>query len=183
MAAIATVGASMAAKSQCKTPTKKLSVLMISGEADPLVPFRGGDVRLVSQKSRGSVIGVEEAAQFWRELDGLAKLPARRGEFPKLDANDKTRATFTRWGARSEAPSGRADPHCRRRARRAQYQQAHRRSLPQHRRRAEWRLRSRRRSLEVLQGQDAGRRADPAVVRTNLGAAARWRSASPSTRR
>jgi len=97
LAAIATVGASMAARSQCKAPAKKLPVLMISGEADPLVPFRGGDVRPVSE-ARGSVIGVEAAAQFWRELDGLAKLPGETREFPKLDANDKTRATLTRWG-------------------------------------------------------------------------------------
>jgi polyhydroxybutyrate depolymerase len=96
--AIAAVGSSMAAKSQCKTPAVKLSVLIISGDADPLVPYAGGEVRFFSQKTRGSVIGIEPAANFWRELDQLPERPALVSTFEHRDADDKTRATRTRWG-------------------------------------------------------------------------------------
>ena len=99
LTAIAAVGASMAAKSQCRAPAEKLSVLVIAGESDPLVPFRGGDVRFYSQKSRGSVIGVEAAVQSWRVLDGLSKAAGESRDFPKLDAGDPTRATLTQWGS------------------------------------------------------------------------------------
>ena len=98
IAAIATVGASMAAKSECRAATKKLSVLMINGDADPLVPYRGGDVRFFSQKSRGTAMAVEDAAQSWRVLDGLAAQPAETRDFPKLDAGDKTYARLRTWG-------------------------------------------------------------------------------------
>ena len=98
IAAIATVGASMAAKSKCRTATKQLSVLMINGDADPLVPYRGGEVRFFSQKSRGTAMAVEDAAQSWRMLDGLAAQPAETRDFPKLDASDKTYARLRTWG-------------------------------------------------------------------------------------
>src|SRR5262249_8424631 len=99
VAAIATVGASMAAKSQCAAATKKLSVLMINGDADPLVPYRGGDVRFFSQKSRGSARAVEDAARSWRVLDGLAEQPIETRDFPKLDGSDKTLARVKLWGS------------------------------------------------------------------------------------
>jgi len=98
IAAIATVGASMAAKSECRAATKKLSVLMINGDADPLVPYRGGEVRFFSQKSRGTAMAVEDSAQSWRVLDGLAAQPAETRDFPKLDASDKTYARLRTWG-------------------------------------------------------------------------------------
>jgi polyhydroxybutyrate depolymerase len=99
IAAIATVGASMAASSQCPAASKKLSVLMINGDADPLVPYGGGDVRFHSQQSRGSAMAVEDAARGWRLLDGLAALPAQRRDFAKLDAADRTVARIRLWGS------------------------------------------------------------------------------------
>lgn len=97
--AIAAVGASMAAKSQCNSPTVKLSVLIISGDADPLVPYEGGEVRFFSQKTRGSVIGLEKAASFWRALDQLPEHPTVESTFEHRDGGDQTRALRTRWGA------------------------------------------------------------------------------------
>jgi polyhydroxybutyrate depolymerase len=99
LAAVAAVGGSMAARSQCKARSGKISVLMISGDADPLVPYRGGDVRLHAQKSRGTVIGVEDAVRSWRVLDGLAGQASVTRDFPKLDANDRTYARLRTWGS------------------------------------------------------------------------------------
>jgi len=97
VAAIATVGASMAAKNLCKAPAKKLSVLMINGDADPLVPYGGGDVH-IGAAFRGSALAVEDAARTWRVFDGLAEQPAETRDFPKLDANDHTHAHLRLWG-------------------------------------------------------------------------------------
>ena len=98
LAAVAAVGGSMAAKSQCKAASGKISVLMISGDADPFVPYRGGSVRLYAQKSRGTVIPVEDAVRSWRVLDGLAAQASVTRDFPKLDSSDKTYARLRTWG-------------------------------------------------------------------------------------
>ncbi len=98
VAAIATVGASLPAQSQCRAAAQKMSVLMINGDADPLVPYQGGDVRFFSQKSRGSAMPVEKAAREWRVFDGLAEQAAETRDFPKLDSNDKTLARLRLWG-------------------------------------------------------------------------------------
>ncbi|HEV8444296.1 MAG TPA: PHB depolymerase family esterase [Steroidobacteraceae bacterium] len=104
IAAIATVGASMAARSQCQPPSRPLSVLMINGDADPLVPYQGGDVRFFSQKSRGSALPVEDAARGWRVLDALAEQPAEIRDFAKLDPDDKTLARMRLWGGDPRRP-------------------------------------------------------------------------------
>jgi len=99
LAAVAAVSSSMAAKSQCAAPKIPLSLLVISGDADPLVPYQGGEVRFYSQKTRGTVSGIEDAAAFYRKLDGLPGKATSTGTLPHRDANDKTRALRTVWGA------------------------------------------------------------------------------------
>jgi polyhydroxybutyrate depolymerase len=98
-AAVAAVSGSIAAKSQCAPPVKPVSLLVIAGDADPLVPFGGGDVRIFSTRSRGSVLGIEKAVDFWRDL---ARLPARPSVVTTFEHNDQsgdTSAKRTKWGA------------------------------------------------------------------------------------
>ncbi len=98
-AAVAAVSGSTAAKSLCAAPTKPVSLLVIAGDSDPLMPFGGGDVRIWSTRSRGSVLGVEKAVNTWREL---AQLPARPSVVTAFEHNElsgDTRAERTRWGA------------------------------------------------------------------------------------
>jgi len=97
--AIAAVSSSMAAKSSCAIPPRPLSVLIISGDADPLMPFTGGDVTFFSSKSRGSVVGIETAAKLWRELNQLPAQPSISESLPHRDAADPTAATRTIWSA------------------------------------------------------------------------------------
>jgi len=96
--AIATVGASMAAKSQCKEPKTKMSVLIIAGDADPLVPYAGGQVSFYS-KTRGAVVPIDRAVEIWRELNGLAEKPTSTSTFKHRDPRDKTSAKRMVWGA------------------------------------------------------------------------------------
>jgi polyhydroxybutyrate depolymerase len=99
LAAVAAVSGSMAAKSQCAVPVKPVSLLVISGDADPLVPFGGGEVRLFSSRSRGTVLGAGKAVEFWRDLAKLPPRPSVVTTFAHNELSGDTRAKRTKWGA------------------------------------------------------------------------------------
>jgi len=48
-------------------PTEPVSVMMIHGKSDPLVPYDGGKVG----RAHGSVVPIEKAIELWRGVDGL----------------------------------------------------------------------------------------------------------------
>ena len=98
LAGVATVGASTAANSLCPAPAAPISVLMVAGTADPVVPYAGGEIRFFALKSRGAVTPVEDAALAWRQLDRLATAP-QTTEVPHRDRADPTHATRFLWGA------------------------------------------------------------------------------------
>jgi len=98
-AAFGAVSGSMAADSRCAPPKQPLSALVISGTADPVMPWAGGPVKVLSSKSRGAVIPVEQAVQRWRELAGLPAAPQTTQALPPHDPNDPTRATRLVWGS------------------------------------------------------------------------------------
>ncbi len=96
-AAVAVIGASMAAKSACAALARPVSVLLVVGTEDPLVPYGGGEVRLLLRR-RGSVLPVEEALAAWRRVD-RAEGPPVVEALPHLGgASDPTRAVRTVWG-------------------------------------------------------------------------------------
>jgi polyhydroxybutyrate depolymerase len=103
LAAVAAVSGSMAAHSQCVAPGQPVSLLVIAGDADPLVPFGGGEVRLFSSRSRGTVLGVEKAVEFWRALAQLPVRPAVVTTFPHEAQSGDTSARRTKWGADPKA--------------------------------------------------------------------------------
>ena len=98
LAGFATVSGSMAATSECAAPKTRLSGLIISGTADPIVPYGGGDVRILGMP-RGSVIPVEQTVKNWRIFDGLAAQPASVAKLPHRDSGDPTSVVRTVWGS------------------------------------------------------------------------------------
>jgi polyhydroxybutyrate depolymerase len=68
-AGIAAISASMPAASDsvCPLPTAPTSVLMIDGDADPIMPYRGGPIKLFGPP-RGHVLGAEPTAALWVAL-------------------------------------------------------------------------------------------------------------------
>ncbi|MFA5141065.1 MAG: PHB depolymerase family esterase [Elusimicrobiota bacterium] len=52
-------------------PLRPVSVLMIQGTRDPLVPYKGGDVA----RKRGRLIPTEEAARLWAKANGCQGSP------------------------------------------------------------------------------------------------------------
>ena len=101
LAAFAAISASMPAQSRCAAASTPLSALIVGGTADPVMPYAGGAIKLGLARGRGSVIGAEATAAFWRTLD---QLPAqgREEQLAHRSATDPTRSTRTVW---------RADPH------------------------------------------------------------------------
>jgi len=64
-----------ALESRCK-PAQPLPVLLISGTADPIVPYNGGEVSSTAAESEGIMLGnadllsAEQTMAFWRREDG-----------------------------------------------------------------------------------------------------------------
>lgn len=95
IAAVGIVIAAMQVNVQpvCK-PEKPVSVLIMNGTQDPLVPFDGGHVRLVKKgKSRGEILSTADTFDFWLHHAGYrgkgAALP--KTALPDADPKDKTR--------------------------------------------------------------------------------------------
>ena len=71
LAAFAAVSGSMAAMSRCPEPPRaEVAALIISGDADPLVPFDGGQVGFHNTSPRGDVVAVPEAYARWAQAHG-----------------------------------------------------------------------------------------------------------------
>ncbi len=102
-AAVAAVSASMAAKSECVPPRRPVSVLLVVGTEDPLVPYGGGEITLMWRR-RGSMLPVDDALAAWRRADRIKGPPVVEAVPHRGGAGDPTRAVRTVWGADRGAP-------------------------------------------------------------------------------
>jgi polyhydroxybutyrate depolymerase len=74
------------------TPKTPVSVLLIQGTEDPLVPYAGGNVA----RGRGKVIPTEDALKLWRKADGCAAEP-KTDRLPDKDPKDGCVVERTVW--------------------------------------------------------------------------------------
>jgi polyhydroxybutyrate depolymerase len=58
-------------------PQAPVSALIVHGTLDPLVPYEGGEVKVLA-RARGSVAGAEETARQWAAHDGCSATPAEQ---------------------------------------------------------------------------------------------------------
>lgn len=77
-------------------PSCPVSVLIIQGYADPLVPYNGGKVAGGDGKDRGSIIGTDNAAKLWVEANGCKAEP-KTDTLPDRDPSDECRVEATQW--------------------------------------------------------------------------------------
>lgn len=87
-AAAAPVIGSMAEGLDCH-PARPLSILVMNGTEDPLVPWEGGSVRF-GERELGRVIPVESAVAFWVQANGCDPEPQREW-LPDTDPEDGSR--------------------------------------------------------------------------------------------
>lgn len=75
IAAIAPVASSIPAnKASVWAPSRPVSVLIINGMDDPLVPWFGGDIRL-GKATLGTVLSVADTVKFWTSQDQCSTSP------------------------------------------------------------------------------------------------------------
>ena len=97
VAAIASVAGGMPAASLCAVPTRPVSVLMINGSADPLVPYEGGAVHFGTAEM-GTLLSVDETLALWRSIDHIDAKPKEQ-QLARLAASEgHTFATRSTWG-------------------------------------------------------------------------------------
>lgn len=99
LAAFAASSASMAAKSQCpQAPSDRVAALIISGDADPLVPYNGGQVGFRNKPPRGGVIAVPAAFAAWAQAHRHDVAAAKTQDFAPRVRGDRTRAEASYFG-------------------------------------------------------------------------------------
>ena len=80
-------------KASC-APSRPIPVALFLGDADPLVPYEGGDV---ARGKNGRAISGPDSAALFAGLNGCASTPAV-SELPDVDANDGTRIALSLYG-------------------------------------------------------------------------------------
>ncbi len=88
LAAVGAVIASLPADLDCE-PEQPISILLMNGTEDPLMPWEGGQVHFFRQEL-GEVISTPETVAFWVAANGCDPT-ARMEELPDLDPRDGTR--------------------------------------------------------------------------------------------
>jgi polyhydroxybutyrate depolymerase len=97
VAAVAAVGASFPKTMTC-LPSRAISILLIEGTSDPLVPYNGG-----TYKGRHfPVLSAEESAKTWAKFDRCGDKPAQ-DKIPSPDKAWKETKTFTFSGCQGDA--------------------------------------------------------------------------------
>jgi polyhydroxybutyrate depolymerase len=94
-AAVASVAANMpvALSSKC-TPNRAMPIALISGDADPLMPYAGG---AISGGLSGNVLSVSDTIKFWLQKNGTG-ITARTSSLPDVDPADGTTTALSEYG-------------------------------------------------------------------------------------
>jgi polyhydroxybutyrate depolymerase len=74
-------------------PGRPVSVFIIHGTHDPLVPFEGGEV---DHGLGGRILPIAETLRRWIARDGCHS-PPETGDLPDLDRNDHCTVQWSRW--------------------------------------------------------------------------------------
>jgi polyhydroxybutyrate depolymerase len=74
-------------------PAEPVSVLVVQGTLDPLVPYDGG---AVARQQQGRIVSTNEAVRLWVASDHCAANPSR-GELPDRDPTDGCRVRTATW--------------------------------------------------------------------------------------
>lgn len=95
--AVAPVAAQIAVAIKGKTPLLPVSLMLINGTKDPLVPFNGGTVRLFRfGRSRGEVLSTAASIEQFRRSNGCGAIP-EKGKLEDRDPDDGTTVEVERY--------------------------------------------------------------------------------------
>jgi polyhydroxybutyrate depolymerase len=91
-AAVSVTGLMSTALAQSCKPSRPVPVALVLGDADPLVPYRGGEL----PGGRGTVLSGRESTDFWVAANGCSGSPLSE-PIPDADPKDGTRSLRLRW--------------------------------------------------------------------------------------
>ena len=101
IAAVGAVAADYPAlHTECTGPVNPVSILIMNGTSDPIMPWDGGCIKNLRGKcwsNKGTVMSTQETVEFWRSFLQANAAPAI-DEFPDIDTTDNstvTRGTYT----------------------------------------------------------------------------------------
>lgn len=86
--------------SRTAAPSRPVSVLLIQGTQDPLVPYEGGDVHFYNRKL-GRVLSADATVQWWVNKNG-ASATSSRTVLPNTDRRDGCRVVMIHHGSGRE---------------------------------------------------------------------------------
>lgn len=78
-------------------PQAPVSALIVHGTLDPLVPYGGGEVKVLA-RARGNVVGAEETARQWATRDGCGVTPLVQPVADRADGCTVTRLVYPNCG-------------------------------------------------------------------------------------
>ncbi len=100
IAAIAPVTAQISKALEGRSPKLPVSLMIVNGTADPLVPFEGGHIRLFrGGRSRGEILSVRETIERFIKQNGCKDVPVTT-ELPDKDPDDGTRVKVEKYVGR-----------------------------------------------------------------------------------
>ena len=84
-------------------PSQPVSLLVIQGTEDPLIPYEGGPIRLPKRKKGQILTSTDETIRFWVGVDGCEPTP-QEWNVPDLSPSDECTTTAYRYsGGRNGA--------------------------------------------------------------------------------
>ena len=89
--AIASVVSQMTDKSKCKSLNLPISVLIMNGTKDPILPYNGGEVgkRQADKDKRGSVLSTADTVNYWLKNNGIKSSPTVK-KLPNSNKKDRS---------------------------------------------------------------------------------------------
>lgn len=97
IAAVAPVTATLPVVHAGKQPAHPVGLLVINGTRDPLVPYEGGEVRVLG-RGRGRILSTRETIQHWVSALACPGEPEVT-QVPDADPRDGTRTVRKAWAA------------------------------------------------------------------------------------
>lgn len=96
--AIAAVVAAMPEQNKCTPTNRPVSVLIMNGTDDPILPYTGGRVgkRESHKQERGSALSTMDTLKYWLNNNGI-KSPPQEMQLPDKDKNDDSTVFVRRY--------------------------------------------------------------------------------------
>ena len=102
IAAIAPVAAQIPRALEDVTPGRPISIMIVNGTADPLVPFDGGHIRLFRfGRSRGEILSTASSIERFVHLNGCKETP-EISKLPDKDPDDGTNVEIEKYASGRE---------------------------------------------------------------------------------